>query len=228
MRVAYFAEVQREGSGHRHGSGVAGGNAVEDILAVTRLSEGESVIGEVFLLCFFVLQGVITLPVRIVEFSDEFGLGADVSGVTARDRVRGTERLERQVVNLPPVAVTRDLAGNVFRPGEDLLPKCVGGDRFGDSTVDVEAKPKDLGEGVFDSVVELQVVALVTVIPSHDGVAMIRRCGLRTEDVGGERSHRYWRDNVGSFKEGACSCLQVFESAIVTELGERWVSIRAG
>jgi len=95
------------------------------------------VIGEVFPPSFLVLQGVIMLPVWIVEFSGGFGLGADVSGITARDHVRGTERLKRKVVNLPPVAVVRDLAGNVLRPGEDLLPKCVGDGRFGDSTVNV-------------------------------------------------------------------------------------------
>ncbi len=116
-------QAQGKWSGHRISSGVAGGNGVEDILAATCLSERANVICKVFLLGFLVQQGVFRLQFRVLEVSDKISLGANVSLVTARDRVRGIERIKRKVINFLPIVVTRNLAGNVFYPSKNLMGK---------------------------------------------------------------------------------------------------------
>jgi len=162
--VADLAEELGERSGHRIGSGVAGGNAVEDVPASTRLAEREGVICEVLLLGFLILQAVGPLQLDVLEFSDEIGFGADVSGVTARDRIGGIESLKRKIIDFLPVSIARNLAGHVLGPGEDLVAKGCGGLRLDLDTVNVEAEPEDFSECVFDGVIEMQATPVVTLI----------------------------------------------------------------
>jgi hypothetical protein len=79
-----------------------------------------------------------------LEFGDEIGLGADGSVVAVRDRVGDIEGVEREGVDLLPIGVARNLAGNVLGPGEDLIAKELGGSRLDRNAVDVEAEPEDL------------------------------------------------------------------------------------